>query len=91
MCFAGNQSEIAIALRTHSLQAFFGAIFRLENKNRVSKSKMNLKLTKCLGAASKKLTPTPLATIFVLSVCPGQLLSSQLLQQVAPQSIVYQI
>ena len=88
MCFAGNQSEIAIALRTHSLQAFFGAIFRLENKNRV---KNEFKLTKCLGAASKKLTPTPLATIFVLSVCPGQLLSSQLLQQVAPQSIVYKI
>ena len=44
MCFAGNQSEIAIALRTHSLQAFFGAIFRLENKNRVSKSKMNSNL-----------------------------------------------
>ena len=90
MCFAGNQSEIAIALRTHSLQAFFWRNFSVRKQESRIEIKNEL-LTKCLGAASKKLTPTPLATIFVLSVCPGQLLSSQLLQQVAPQSIVYKI
>ena len=57
----GNQSEIATHTRTRFKRRFLAQFFAVQNNQKNN-------LQNCLAADSKKLTPTPLATIFVLSV-----------------------